>query len=344
MQLTNGAIKKTSTISMPPNAMVVKEEEGVDELDTFDLSAFVIPSKQKSNLAIRPSDKEKKSQEIEKFLAESTELFNLGQQYETEVVARGHKALYELLASIYSLALRIEEHELAEKIVEAIRRDLKEKHDIKLQTNSTPLAAIVRYVVRSDKLVASRYTKVLTVAREENLSPEELPAYITRRGGVTQVQETEAKALSKKEGDKNSKERTAMLREYFELTGYISKESLKFNGEVIVHNSDKGTAAETSSFCVFVAHYESGQDYKIITANDLGHTYEENLIKYLGKDFPSDLYVLERGLRNYKRKITMDSTVPEGLRRKLTEELALPMKHKQQVVIEMKTETELVKE
>ena len=343
MQLTNGAIKKSSTIPMPPSQMIMPVEEG-DDLDTFDLSAFVIPAATKANLSIRPSDKDKKSQEIEKFLAESTELFNLGLKYETEVVARGHQALYELLASIYSLALRIEENENSEKIIAAIRADLKDNHDIKLQSNSTAMAAIVRYVVRSDKLVASRYTKVLTVAREENLSPQELPDYISRRGGVTQIQETEAKALAKSKGDKNSKERTALLREYFQLVGYTSQETLKFNGTVVVHNSEKTTAAETSSFCVFVAHHDGGDDYKIITANDLGHTYEDSLIKYLGKEFPSDPYLLERGLRNFKRKLAMDPKMPEGLRRNLSAQLALPMKHKPLEVIEMESAAPVVEE
>jgi hypothetical protein len=242
------------------------------------------------------------------------------------------------------LALRIEENDQKDKIVAAIRTDLKDNHSIKLQTNSTPMAAIVRYVVRADKLVASRYTKVLTVAREENLSPEELPAYISRRGGVTQIQETEAKALAKTSGDKNSKERTALLREYFELVGYTSTEKMKYEGTVVVHNSEKATAAETSSFCVFVAHHSSGDDYQIITANDLGRTYEDNLIKYLGKEFPSDLYKLERGLRNFKRKLAMDPSMPEGLRKNLTAQLAMTMKYKPQDVIENSVSTEIIEE
>jgi len=53
----------------------------------------------------------------------------------------------------------------------AIRIELKDNHSIKILTNSTPISAMVRYVIRSDKANASRYVKVLTVAREETFGP-----------------------------------------------------------------------------------------------------------------------------------------------------------------------------
>ena len=344
MQLTNGAIKKTVTSKMPPPQIIDHDEDENDGLDTFDLSAFVIPSASKSDLTLRPSDKDKKKSEIAQFLSESEDLYAMGVKYETEVVARGHQHLYDLLASIYSLALKIEANEQASKIVIAIRKELKDKHGINLQTNCTAMAAIVRFVVRKDKLTASRYTKVLTVAREENLSAQDLPAYITRRGGVTQIQETEAAFMSKKKGDKNTKARTNLIREYFQLLGHASNEDFQYSGAVIEHKEEKAEDAETSSFCVFRAQHVSGENYKIITANDLGYAYEDNLIKYMGKEFPEDLYKLERGLRNFKRQLSMDKNQPDSLRKDLERQLSNPMKHKPLEVIEMGTPIDDVEE
>jgi len=59
------------------------------------------------------------------------------------------------------------------------------------------------------------------------------------------------------------------------------------------------------------------------------------LVKYLGKGMPSNLYLLERGLRNFKRTISMDPTQPESLRKDMERQLAIPMKYKQTEVIEM---------
>jgi hypothetical protein len=308
------------------------EYEDVD-LDTFDLSAFVIPSatKDKGKLAVQDA----KTREVEKFMAESSQLFQLGERYEVEVVERGHKALYDLLSSIYSLAQRIEENPLKEKILEAMRKELKDKHEITVKTNSTPITVMVKYVVRTDKVTASRYTKVLSVAHQENIAPSDLPDYITRRGGVSQIQDIESVALAKKTGDRTSKERTALIRELFNLVGMSSKMDFQYEGDVAIHTEAKETSTETSSFCVFIAHHVSGENYKIISANDLGKSYEDNLIKYLGKEMPNDLHVLERGVRNYKKRIAMDTSQPKSLRDTMERQLAEPLKYKKVDVIEM---------
>jgi hypothetical protein len=45
--------------------------------------------------------------------------------------------------------------------------------------------------------------------------------------------------------------------------------------------------------------------------------------------------VLERGLRNFKRKLSMDESQPEGFRQEMVRQLAKPMKYKETAVIEM---------
>jgi len=331
MQLTNGVLKKS--LAPPPltNQLPVDELEGVD-LETFDLSAFVATGKTKDNTALATI-----APEVVNFVKESEALFKLGEKFELEVVQRGHQSLYELLASIYGLALRIEESSQKDKILDAIRKDMKDNHAIIVKSNSTPINVMVKYVIRTDKPAATRYAKVLTVAREENISVVDLPPYITRRGGVSQAQEVESVALAKKTGDKSSKERTALIREFFQLMGMTSTSNFQFSGEVNVHSELKENDTETSSFCVFVAHHLSGDQYKMISANDLGRSWEDNLVKYLGKSMPSNLYLLERGIRNYKRSISMDTTHPESLRNEMERQLAIPMKYKQTEVIEMDT-------
>jgi len=336
MQLTNGALKKhlaNQSVALGEKGNVVFDSEA--DYEELDLSAFMAPVVSKKDGQLRPSDSAAKLTEAEKFLGESESLYQLGVKYETEVVARGHKALYELLASIYSLALRIEDNVAKEQILELMRKNLKDKFDIKINKNASPITALVRFVVRTDKMSASRYSRVLEVARQENLSAQELPAYIARRGGVSQIQETEAKSIAKKEGGKTSKERLALIREYFELLGYGSKTPLTYDGELMVFNEEKDTAAETSSFCFFMTHYEGDDQYRIISANDLGKTFEDNIIRFLGKGMPNDLQMLERGIRNQKKKLMMDESLPKGLRENMRDQLAKPLKYKSNQVIEM---------
>lgn len=161
MQLTNGAITKSATPPPMSNQLAVQELEGVD-LETFDLSAFVITGKTKDKNAVAVL-----APEVVHFVKESEALFKLGEKFELEVVQRGHQSLYELLASIYGLALRIEESPQKDQILDAIRKDLKDNHDTIVKSNSTPINVMVKYVIRTDKPAATRYAKVLSVARQE---------------------------------------------------------------------------------------------------------------------------------------------------------------------------------
>lgn len=336
MQMTNGAIRSPNQDTLPSTIQTLEKEPSLD-LDTFDLSAFVLPSSNTKGAGQKTNVQDKAAKEITQFIQESDDLFKMGQKYEIEVVARGHQSLYELLASIYGLALRIEQSEQSNKVVAGIRKYLKDNHQISIQTNSTPMAAIVRYVVRNDKVAASRYTKVLDVARKENLSPEELPAYVTRRGGVTQIQDTEANQLAKANGDKSNKERTEMIRELFKWIAVGSQESIAYEGDIAVHTEPKedDDEASKSTFCVFVACQSEDGTYKIVSANNMGKSYEDNLVRFLGKNMPSDLHTLERGLRNFKKKLALDNSLSSGERKQLERELAAPLKYKPVDVIEM---------
>jgi hypothetical protein len=67
----------------------------------------------------------------------------------------------------------------------------------------------------------------------------------------------------------------------------------------------------------------------------LGKSFEDTLVKYLGKAMPSDLTVLEHGVRNFKKQISMDSSQPESVRSKMKEQLAAPLKYAQVEVIDV---------
>jgi uncharacterized protein YggU (UPF0235/DUF167 family) len=73
----------------------------------------------------------------------------------------------------------------------------------------------------------------------------------------------------------------------------------------------------------------------MVSANELGKAYEDNLVKFIGKTLPNDLTVLEHGVRNLKKQISMDKSQPDSLRKEMQVQLAIPMKYKQTEVIEM---------
>jgi hypothetical protein len=64
-------------------------------------------------------------------------------------------------------------------------------------------------------------------------------------------------------------------------------------------------------------------------------TYEDTLVKYLGKSMPNNLNVLEHGIRNYKKRIANDSTQPESLRKEMQRQLGAPLKYQPVQVIDV---------
>jgi hypothetical protein len=160
---------------------------------------------------------------------------------------------------------------------------------------------------------------------EENLAANELAAYISRRGGISQIHGLEATIAAKKLGEKESKERLDILREYYSLSRFNSTEKFTYGGETLVHNADKKTEKETSTFCFFMTTYDETKDeYTIIGAHDLGKSYEDALLRTLFKDATSDLNLLRKGLRCFEEQLINEVGVPDGLHDRLK------AKHEQQ--------------
>ena len=335
---SNG-VYKNGAITIPKKGRVVVEED-VGELDQFDLQTYMSSAMaNQTSRAIKPSDKQKREQQAAAFISEGEELFTLSEKYQAEFVVRGNQALYELLGSIYSLGLRIEQSEHSNEIIRLIQKKIKADHEIKIGSTASAMSTMVQYVIRSDKRTSARYAKVLEVAMAEDLSPEELPAYISRRGGISQIQQVESEAMAKKQGSKESAERLALLREFYKYYSYQNIfQEVTFDQEVIIHNADNTGASETSQFAFFMAAedpYKKGH-FKILGAHDLGKSFEDVVIKYLTKTAPSSLRVLEASVRNVQKKL-LQGNISSGLREQLKLEVSKPLKYAEQEAIEVET-------
>jgi hypothetical protein len=58
---------------------------------------------------------------------------------------------------------------------------------------------------------------------------------------------------------------------------------------------------------------DAKKEHTIISAHDLGKTYEDALLRTLFKDATSDLRLLRKGLRRYEEQLIKDIKSPEGL-------------------------------
>lgn len=309
------------TITLPKKGSVKTIDAATDEaLDITSL--FSIGAK--NSLDIRPSDKKVQDKEVVDALKAGDALSVKNELYHKEYVVRGNQALYELLADIYALALKINMSVSKANILDAMRKKLKDRN-IKTQFNTPTMTTVIKYVVGSERQTAANYSRVLSIAMEENLAPNELSAYISRRGGIGQIHNIETMEHAKKLGEKESKERLDILREYYSYSRYNSTEKFNYGGDTLQHNFEKKTDKETSTFCFFMTTYDDVKDeYTIISAHDLGKTYEDALLRTIFKDATNDLSRLRNGLRRFEEGLIKDNKIHHGLIKRLKD------KHEQQ--------------
>jgi hypothetical protein len=132
--------------------------------------------------------------------------------WETTDFKKANEGLYDLLADCYSV--------YAEKFVnagesdqKALRADLKARLEIlgvKVQTNTTTLTMMVRFVFGSDRKRAHGYTYVIKAALSHDVTPLGLPEWIKASGGIEEIKR---KSVISDEALANREKRQAALDE-----------------------------------------------------------------------------------------------------------------------------------
>lgn len=103
--------------------------------------------------------------------------------FEREELARSNKALYAILAKVYTLFNSAIADKCIKDAVKQMSAKLKER-GIKVQSNSPALTVFVRYVFNSDRKRAYNYTSTLMAAVAADVKPENLADFIEGSNGV----------------------------------------------------------------------------------------------------------------------------------------------------------------
>jgi hypothetical protein len=158
----------------------------------------------------------------------------------------------------------------------------------------------------------------------ENLAPEELANYISRRGGIGQIHDVEADSIAKQMGQKVTKERLELMKEYLILSQWASDKPVEFQYDenIIRHNMHKNTRSETATFAVFLADYDEKKDvYRIISGHDLGRTYEDCLLRFIIKNATGDVSKIQAGIVSLKKRLVAEKRVHPNYAKALEEQI-----------------------
>ena len=134
-------------------------------------------------------------------IAEADEVANAHEVFQEQYEMPANQMRNQLLSNILAICLDIELSGEAARVVKEMRSKLKSDYGIKTQANSRTSAIVVRYIVRSSRKTAHVYGRVIEVAIANNITPEQLPDFISDRGGIEEIRLSVASAEEKKAND-----------------------------------------------------------------------------------------------------------------------------------------------
>jgi len=327
---------KKASIELNDNTTVKVEESANDEGMDFD-NVFTFRKKELTSL--RPSDKAELDNEIVQVLTACDLLAEKNKKYHEDYVVRGTQALYGLLADIYAMGIKINLSYSKDNILEAMRRKLRDRG---LRTNfNTPLmTTIIKYVVGAERQTAANYSRVLTIAMNENLAASELAEYISRRGGISQIHNAELAENNKKLCINDAEDRQSLMREFFYWSKFNSKVAINYDTKKILTHQ-LNSSSKSASFYVFLAYKEmpvagSKQGkFSILSGHDVGDKFENLLLNLITKDMNLDLNRLREAVNKYQKSLIEKKKIPEHLIKDLTQKIEdrqkLIDKHKQEI-------------
>jgi hypothetical protein len=198
-------------------------------VNTFDvtlkdkISFTQLPSNKIDAATLQPMAVFEKDKEIAAIVNAAEAITTEHDNYQTQFVEGGRKALYEVLSKIYALALQINISDYRDSILKELRNQLSLKKKIKTQKNSNAITMLVRWVVGANRQTAHNYSKALQAAFNDNITAENISVYFAQRGGLQSV---------KSEGQKKVNE---------------AKQAINFEFERFVQNVDKNHKGYTNT-------------------------------------------------------------------------------------------------
>ena len=144
-------------------------------------------------------------------IAEADEVAKAHEIFQDQYEMPANHMRSQVLSNILAICQDIELSGEAQRVVKEMRSKLKSDYGIKTQANSRSSSIVVRYIVRSNRKTAHVYGRVIEVAMANNITPEQLPDFISDRGGIEEIRLSVASAEEKKlNADKWANARSAL--------------------------------------------------------------------------------------------------------------------------------------
>lgn len=142
---------------------------------------------------------------LEDIFAQANKLNAEHETYVAQFVTRANDELYKLLADMMQVCEHIWDSNCEDYLHKCMRKELKEKWNIKTQKNTSTTALVVRYITRGNRQIVYNYAKVIDTAKAAGETSASLEQYIKNKGSIDAVRKKVVDVEHKKQIEEKAK-------------------------------------------------------------------------------------------------------------------------------------------
>lgn len=279
--------QSSAKVTMPKNGRVMVDEDqyedSMTDLDDFNLAKMFNP---KIGMDLSPVAKPEMEEQISNLMAKGNTFRKFNESYVEKYVTQGNKELYEMLAGIYGFMLTVNESAYRDHILKRMREWLSDEQSIVLSETTAIESIVVRYIIPTDRQTAFNYARVLKVAFLEKLVAKDLPGYITGRGGITKIQDTQANEDAAKEAKEVAKKKLSLYKKILQASAKAIDETVDIPKSKQLNLVSAGKKEALFQFAV--VDNKSGNAFRIHQVIALPEAIGEQWLNYISQTVVND--------------------------------------------------------
>ena len=215
-------------------------------------------------------------------MSQAIELAKAHDEFHTQHVIGGRKALYEMLGNIMRLTIEVNASLEKDALISSIRRELQNHHNIRTQANSSTTAILVKYITRADRKTTHVYARAIDTAIASNAKADEFVEFAETEGGIENIRAIGVDAELKEKAETVADEKFALAEEYL-----IAREEIPY--EVL---ESKLPRMDSKCRYEYLMCVKNGNQLQVVMKVPADLAFEERAIKLIGdfsfKDWEKD--------------------------------------------------------
>jgi hypothetical protein len=280
-------VQSNPKIVVPPNGKVIvsgdEYEDSMIDMDDFDLAKIFKPN---IGMELSPVAKPEMEEQISNLMAKGNTFRKFNESYVEKYVTQGNKELYEMLGGIYGFMLTVNESPYRDHILKRMREWLSEEQSIVLSESTAIESIVVRYIIPTDRQTAFNYARVLKVAFLEKLVAKDLAGYITGRGGITKIQDTQANEDAAKEAKEVAKKKLSLYKKILQASAKAINETIDIPKSKQLNLVSAGKKEALFQFAV--VDNKGGDAFRIHQVVALPEAIAEQWLNYISQTVVND--------------------------------------------------------